>query len=254
MASPGRASPASKPAGSTRAVRADHHHLGTRYLYAEPEATLLFCENETNAPRVFSAEPTTPYPKDGIGDHVIHGADTVNPRNEGTKAAAHVRLRGTCPRPRDNPHTPHPRGTARPVRDGRRTDRPPPRRGGRFYDAITPPTVSEDAKQVMRQALAGMLWSKQCYYFDVDQWLRERRFHPLRTPSRRGTRNESWYHMFNHDVVSMPDKWEYPWYAAWDLAFHCIPLAMVDPDFAKTPDRPDDLPGLPAPDRPDARL
>ena len=86
----------------------------------------------------------------------------------------------------------------------------------------------------MRQALAGMLWSKQCYYFDVDQWLRERQLHPLRAPIRRGTRNESWFHMFNHDVVSMPDKWEYPWYAAWDLAFHCIPLAMVDPDFAKS--------------------
>ena len=86
----------------------------------------------------------------------------------------------------------------------------------------------------MRQALAGMLWSKQCYYFDVDRWLRERNVHPLRAPTRRGTRNESWFHMFNHDVVSMPDKWEYPWYAAWDLAFHCIPLAMVDPDFAKS--------------------
>ena len=86
----------------------------------------------------------------------------------------------------------------------------------------------------MRQALAGMLWSKQCYYFDVDRWLRERHLHPLRSPAWRGSRNESWYHMFNHDVVSMPDKWEYPWYAAWDLAFHCIPLAMVDPDFAKS--------------------
>jgi len=86
----------------------------------------------------------------------------------------------------------------------------------------------------MRQALAGMLWSKQCYYFDVDLWLRERNLHPLRAPARRGSRNESWFHMFNHDVVSMPDKWEYPWYAAWDLAFHCLPLAMVDPDFAKS--------------------
>ena len=85
----------------------------------------------------------------------------------------------------------------------------------------------------MRQALAGMLWSKQCYYFDLDVWLRERQSHPLRMPTRRGSRNESWFHMINHDVISMPDKWEYPWYAAWDLAFHCIPLAMVDPDFAK---------------------
>ena len=219
--------------GQHQAVRADHHHLGTRYLYAEPEATLLFCENETNAPRVFSAEPTTPYPKDGIGDHVIHGTDTVNPRNEGTKAAAHVRLQVPAhghaatlirltPEAQQDPFI-----AADELIDRRRAE------ADEFYDAITPPTVSKDAKQVMRQALSGMLWSKQCYYFDVDKWLRERRFHPLRTPSRRGTRNESWYHMFNHDVVSMPDKWEYPWYAAWDLAFHCIPLAMVDPDFAK---------------------
>ena len=86
----------------------------------------------------------------------------------------------------------------------------------------------------MRQALAGMLWSKQTYYFDLDVWLREHDAHPLRHPSRRGTRNEAWFHMFNHDVISMPDKWEYPWYAAWDLAFHCIPLSMVDPDFAKS--------------------
>ena len=102
-----------------------------------------------------------------------------------------------------------------------------------FYQSITPPQVTDDAKSVMRQALAGMLWSKQTYFFDVDQWLRERQVHPLRAPVRRGTRNESWFHMYNQDVVSMPDKWEYPWYAAWDLAFHCIPLAMVDPDFAK---------------------
>ena len=85
----------------------------------------------------------------------------------------------------------------------------------------------------MRQALAGMLWSKQCYYFDLDVWLREHEAHPLRSPRRRGTRNEAWFHMVNHDVISMPDKWEYPWYAAWDLAFHTIALGMVDPDFAK---------------------
>ena len=106
----------------------------------------------------------------------------------------------------------------------------------------------------MRQALAGMLWSKQCYYFDVDRWLRERHAHPLRAPTRRGSRNESWFHMVNHDVVSMPDKWEYPWYAAWDLAFHCIPLAMVDPDFAKSQIDLMLSQELPPPDRPDARL
>ena len=102
-----------------------------------------------------------------------------------------------------------------------------------FYTAITPPQVDDDAASVMRQALAGMLWSKQTYYFDLDVWLREHDAHPLRSPRRRGMRNEGWFHMVNHDVISMPDKWEYPWYAAWDLAFHTIPLGMVDPDFAK---------------------
>jgi hypothetical protein len=217
-------------------VRAEEQELGVFYLHAEPEADLLFCENETNAARVFGAEPTTPYPKDGIADHVLHGAGTVNPGGEGTKAAAHVRLHvpgggqaSVLVRlTREGPEqlTAPFAGAAELI--GRRRAE-----ADEFYEAITPPAVTDDAKSVMRQALAGMLWSKQCYFFDVDQWLRERGVHPLRAPARRGTRNESWFHMFNHDVVSMPDKWEYPWYAAWDLAFHCIPLAMVDPEFAK---------------------
>ncbi len=219
------------------AVRADHPKTGVFYLYAEPDAALLFCENETNVARVFGAEPTTQFPKDGIGDYLLHGADTVNPDGEGTKVAAHTRL--TVPAggqaavlvrlTREGPQTlTAPLAGANELIARRRAE------ADEFYDAITPPAVTGDAKSVMRQALAGMLWSKQCYYFDVDRWLRERRFHPLRAPLRRGTRNESWFHMFNHDVVSMPDKWEYPWYAAWDLAFHCIPLGMVDPDFAKS--------------------
>ncbi len=219
------------------AVRADHQKVGTFYLYAEPDADLLFCENETNMPRVFGAGPATPFPKDGIGDHLVHGADTVNPGAEGTKAAAHTRL--VVPAggqaavlvrlTREGPETlTAPLAGADELIASRRAE------ADDFYEAITPPAVNDDAKSVMRQALAGMLWSKQCYYFDVDRWLRERHLHPLRSPTRRGSRNESWFHMFNHDVVSMPDKWEYPWYAAWDLAFHCIPLAMVDPDFAKS--------------------
>ena len=218
-------------------VRAEHHKVGVFYLHAEPEAALLFCENETNMARVFGAEPATPFPKDGIGDHLLHGADTVNPDGEGTKVAAHVRL--VVPAggqaavlvrlTREGPETlTAPFAGADELIARRRAE------ADDFYEAITPPTVTDDAKAVMRQALAGMLWSKQCYYFDVDRWLRERHLHPLRSPTRRGSRNESWFHMFNHDVVSMPDKWEYPWYAAWDLAFHCIPLAMVDPDFAKS--------------------
>ena len=219
------------------AVRAEHHKVGVFYLYAEPEATLLFCENETNTARVFGTEPATRFPKDGIANHVLHGTDTVNPDGEGTKAAAHVRL--VVPAggqaavlvrlTREGPETlTAPLAGADELIARRRAE------ADEFYEAITPPAVTDDAKAVMRQALAGMLWSKQCYYFDVDLWLRERNLHPLRSPVRRGTRNESWFHMFNHDVVSMPDKWEYPWYAAWDLAFHCLPLAMVDPDFAKS--------------------
>jgi hypothetical protein len=218
-------------------VRSEDHQTGVFYLYAGREADLLFCENETNAARVFGAEPTTRFPKDGIGDHVLHGADTVNPAGTGTKAAAHVRLQvpgggqaSVLVRlTRQSPEQlTGPFDGADELIAGRRAE------ADEFYESITPPSVTEDARAVMRQALAGMLWSKQCYFFDVDLWLRERGVHPLRAPARRGTRNESWFHMFNHDVVSMPDKWEYPWYAAWDLAFHCIPLAMVDPEFAKS--------------------
>ena len=223
--------------GAHPVVRADHAELGTIYLHAEPGAELLFCENESNAPRLWGAEATTPFPKDGIADHVLHGIDTVNPEGEGTKAAAHVRLEVpaggrasmSVRLTREGPaELPQPLAGADEIIADRRAE------ADEFYDAITPPAVDADARAVMRQALAGMLWSKQCYYFDLDIWLRERQAHPLRAPSRRGSRNESWFHMVNHDVISMPDKWEYPWYAAWDLAFHCIPLAMVDPDFAKS--------------------
>ena len=216
-------------------VRAEHHELGTFYLYAAHEADLLFCENETNAPRIWGTDATTRFPKDGIGEHVLRGAHTVNPAGEGTKVAAHVRLEVPAGGSvavfarlaREGPETlTAPFADAAEVIALRRAE------ADEFYETITPPEAGEDAKAVMRQALAGMLWSKQCYYFDVDRWLRERDAHPLRAAKRRGTRNESWFHMINHDVVSMPDNWEYPWYAAWDLAFHSIPLAIVDPDFA----------------------
>jgi hypothetical protein len=209
-------------------VRAEHDALGVFYLHAEPAADLLFCENESSP---------APFPKNGIGDHVTLGTATVNPEGEGTKAAAHVRLQvpgggqaSVMVRlTREGPdQLPAPFTGAGELIARRRAE------ADEFYEAITPPKLTTDAKAVMRQALSGMLWSKQCYLFDVDTWLRERGVHPLRAPLRRGTRNESWFHMFNHDVVSMPDKWEYPWYAAWDLAFHCVPLAMVDPDFAKS--------------------
>ena len=217
-------------------VRAEHDELGVFYLHAEPGADLLFCENDTNAARLWGAEGATRFAKDGIGNHLLHGADTVNLDGEGTKVAVHVRL--------DVPAGGDAVVLVRLTREGPEELMAPfagadeliaqrLAEADEFYDAITPPPVDDDAKAVMRQALAGMLWSKQCYYFDVDRWLRERGAHPLRAPAHRGSRNESWFQMVNQNVVSMPDKWEYPWYAAWDLAFHCIPLAMVDPDFAK---------------------
>jgi len=218
-------------------VRADHRELGTMCLHAEPGATLLFCENESNAERLWRTERATLFVKDGINDHVVDGADSVNPAATGTKAAVHARLvvpaGGTASMlVRLTPDGPD--ALAAPFADVdellaiRRAE------ADAFYDAITPPPVSADAKAVLRQALAGMLWSKQCYNFDLDIWLQERHAHPLRSPLRRGSRNEAWFHMVNHDVISMPDTWEYPWYTAWDLAFHCVPLAMVDPDFAKS--------------------
>ena len=225
-----------------------------------PSRTRPCCSARTRRTRRGSSapSPTTHFPKDGIGDHLAARRGHGQSRRRGHQGGrAHPADR--C-RPAGRPRC----WSGSPARARRPSPRRSPARdeliarrraeADEFYDAITPPAVTDDAKSVMRQALAGMLWSKQCYYFDVDRWLRERRLHPLRAPIRRGTRNESWFHMFNHDVVSMPDKWEYPWYAAWDLAFHCIPLGMVDPDFAQKPDRPDAVPGIPAPERPDAGL
>jgi mannosylglycerate hydrolase MGH1-like protein len=218
-------------------VRLSEPELGEWVVHVSPEAELLFTENETNVARIWGDENATLYVKDGINDHVVAGLPTVNPEQVGTKAAAWHRL--TVPaggevtvdlrlRPTDAPAVDG--GPLGPefaaVLEQRREE------DDEFYDAITPPGLDEDAAMVMRRALAGMLWTKQWYGFDVDTWLHERDAHPLRAPSR-ASRNSQWFHMRNADVISMPDKWEYPWYAAWDLAFHCVPLTMVDPAFAR---------------------
>ncbi len=223
------------------AVVAEHRDLGRYELHVESAADgtapeLLFCENESNAERLWNVEGTTPYPKDGINDHLLSGTATVNPAGEGSKCSAHVRL--TVPAGEEvvlRCRLTRTAGDADPAPFDGFDELVAARRAeaDEFYAVITPPEVDEDSAAIMRQALSGMLWSKQCYYFDVDIWLREHGAHPLRSPRRKGARNEAWFHMVNHDVISMPDKWEYPWYAAWDLAFHTIPLSMVDPDFAK---------------------
>jgi hypothetical protein len=217
------------------AIRCEHPDLGGRVLYVEGGPELLFCENETNAARLWGTANPTLYVKDGVNERIVSGRfDAVNPDLVGTKAAAHVRLDvppgwTATIRARLAPEVPaDPFDGFDAAIEARR------READDFYAAITPPAVDAERRAVMRQALAGMLWTKQYYLFDVDVWLREHQAHPFRPPNRAGVRNERWYHMHNDDVISMPDKWEYPWYAAWDLAFHTLALSMVDPDFSKS--------------------
>ena len=201
------------------------------------DPVLLFTENETNAERLFGTPNSGPYVKDGIGNYVVHGVSTaVNPEQKGTKASAHylldvdaggnavirLRLTGASAKAAGDPFG---RAFEKVLADRLRE-------ADEFYRSVTPPSVGEDEANVMRQALAGMLWSKQYYYFDADRWLDEHHAHPLHGHTRT-IRNREWFHMVNDHVISMPDKWEYPWYAAWDLAFHTIALSVVDADFAK---------------------
>ncbi len=232
------------PKGS-EAIVAEHAILGEYTLYCEGDVPLLFTENETNNERLFPDYPNAaPYVKDGINDAVVHGWEgTVNPEMTGTKVSAHYRLNigpgeSATVRLRLADRAPAAKGTK--AKAGgfpfgqafEKTLAARIREADEFYRSVTPPSVSPDAANVMRQALAGMLWSKQHYFFDADHWLEEHRAHPLDRESR-DFRNRDWFHMVNDHVISMPDKWEYPWYAAWDLAFHTIALAIVDPDFAK---------------------
>jgi len=227
-----------RPAG-TSAVAASHPLLGALVLSCDGDVPLLFTENETNHERLFPGQKNeSAHVKDGINDFVVNGRrDAVNPKKQGTKVAAHyevnvgagetavIRLRLSSSAPGQK-HQPF--GTAfDTLFDERR------READEFYQAITPPSLSADAANVMRQALAGMLWSKQFFFFDGDNWLDEHNSNPLHSGFRQ-TRNWEWFHMLNEDVISMPDKWEYPWYAAWDLAFHALPLSIADPDFAKS--------------------
>jgi len=205
----------------------------------EGDVPLLFTENETNHERLFpGAKNESAQVKDGVNDFVVNGRhDAVNPERQGTKVAAHyqvnigagktavIRLRLSSSA-REQKREPFGRAFDT-LFDERR------READEFYQAITPPSLSADAAAVMRQAIAGMLWSKQFFFFDGDNWLDEHNSNPLHSGFRQ-TRNWEWFHMLNEDVVSMPDKWEYPWYAAWDLAFHALPLSIADPDFAKS--------------------
>ena len=237
------------PAGVS-AVAASHPDLGERTLYCQsgPDGKavpLLFTENETNTERIFGAPNASPYVKDAFHNFIIHGqSGAVNPHGQGSKSAPYYRLvvspgEHETIRLRLTEVAPHALKAAYPGSggdpfgdfDGVLAERK--READEFYDYISPDSLSRDQASVLRQALAGMLWSKQYYYYDLDRWLVERGADPLSPGQREAPRNSQWYHMVNADVISMPDKWEYPWYAAWDLAFHTVALLMVDPDFAK---------------------
>jgi hypothetical protein len=204
---------------------------GEKTLTADGSPDALFCENETNNERLFGVPNATPYPKDGINDHVVHGATTVNPEHVGTKAAFRYRLQ------LDPGETATLRLRLRAVAgigddfDDVFAERE--READDFYAELTPAGASDDEALVLRQALAGMLWTKQFFHYDVRKWLDGDPAGPPPPASRRSGRNHDWVHLNNMDVISMPDAWEYPWYAAWDLAFHCVALAHVDPEFAK---------------------
>ena len=221
--------------GPHRAVHVVHPLVGEYWLHAPDDVSLLFCDNESNTERLFGTPNSVPYVKDGIHNAVVRGiAEAVND-TRGTKVA--VRVTRVVPAGgetivvvRLNQVASTSSGFPADVEEVFATRQ---READDFYDAITPSSLDADTASVLRQALAGMLWSKQHYYFDLDLWLREHSGHPLRSPANPGTRNAQWFHMLNDDIISMPDKWEYPWYAAWDLAFHTVALAMVDPDFAK---------------------
>jgi hypothetical protein len=245
--------------GTDSAVRIEHPFLGPLELLAAPAAgaasgegaapdgarpTLLFCENESNAPRLWGAPATTPYPKDGINDHVVGGQPTVNPARTGTKcaawytltvephASAKIRLRLRPLASGDDGSAAGATGAfGREDFDGVVEQRQ--READEFYAELTPRAASRDEALIMRQAFAGLLWGKQFYSYDVARWLDGDPAQPSPPPERAQQRNARWRNFNAFDIMSMPDKWEYPWFAAWDLAFHTVALAHVDPGFAK---------------------
>ncbi|MGH9363945.1 MAG: MGH1-like glycoside hydrolase domain-containing protein, partial [Thermoanaerobaculia bacterium] len=222
-------------APAAAAIAVTHDYYGTLTLHCEGSPELLFTENESNGERLWGVENDSPYVKDAFHDYVVNGAkDAVNPERVGSKAAARyvlevpaggsktVRLRLTSAAPA----TPF-------AAEFEETFRQRLTEADAFYATLATADLSADARAVQRQAFAGLLWSKQFYHYDVGRWLKGDPAGSSPPPERWKGRNHDWAHLYNADVISMPDKWEYPWYAAWDLAFHCIPLALVDADFAK---------------------
>ncbi|MDA8263778.1 MAG: glucosidase [Actinomycetota bacterium] len=218
---------------------AEHSELGSFSLAGDGSPEPLFCENVSNSPALWGSSGTTPYPKDGINDHVVSAAATVNPDRTGTKAALWYLLdiaarAETTVALRFRPH----RGEELAPAVGRGSDwsevlAAREQEADEFYACLAPKDASGDELSIMRKAFAGMLWSKQFFHYDVERWLDGDPAQPPPPDARKKGRNSGWRHLNNHDVISMPDKWEYPWYASWDLAFHCAVLAHVNPGSAK---------------------
>ncbi|MFZ0634030.1 MAG: hypothetical protein WA755_14800 [Candidatus Acidiferrales bacterium] len=213
---------------------------GKRWLLIEGKPELLFTENETNSKRLFSTPNRTPYVKDGIHNYIVNGEKgAVNPQQFGTKAAAHfpfeipaggsvsIRLRLT------DRQTAAAGTAAQSFGDFEKIFAQRQQEADEFYGRLTRPGMSDDARNVQRQAFGGLIWNRQTYHYDVSRWLAGDPTQLPPAPQRKFGRNHDWKHLYNADVISMPDKWEYPWYASWDLAFHCVAMAMIDPDFAK---------------------
>ena len=225
-----------EPVKDASVIECDHEYYGCRRLLCQGSPELLFTENETNTKRLYGDAECLRYVKDSINDYIVHGdKGAVNPDQIGSKVSAHyvlnlgpgatstIRLRFIN----------HAESVALTGEEHDAVFAQRRQEANEFYDALAPAGLSEDARQVQRQAFAGLLWSKQFYHYDVSRWLKGDPMGPEPPRERLHGRNSDWTHLFNADVISMPDKWEYPWYAAWDLAFHCIPLALVDPTFAK---------------------
>jgi Glycosyl hydrolase family 63 C-terminal domain len=218
---------------SENTVYTNDRHLGERWWYVDGEVTFLFTENETNNERVFASPNTSPYVKDGINDAVVHSQIEKVNNVRGSKVAAHfktvigpgetftVRVRFSN------------KELAKPFDNFNAIFAQRIEEADEFYAAVQNPNLNEDEKRVQRQAFAGLLWSKQFYHYSVELWLNGDPAQPAPPEVRKYGRNHDWQHLYNNDVLSMPDKWEYPWYAAWDLAFHTIPIAMIDPEWAK---------------------
>ena len=223
-----------EPLGDVSVVETVQEHLGRFWLYVEGAHELLFTENESNGERLWGVPNAVPHVKDAFHEAIVHRRrDAVSPAASGTKVGARVslwlqagesetvRLRYTSS-PRPHAFSDHDR-----IFERRRCE------ADEFFEAITPANLGDDERRVFRRSIAGLLWSKQYYGYEVERWLRGDPGQPAPPLERRHGRNHDWRHLYNSEVLSMPDKWEYPWYAAWDLAFHCIPLALVDPESAK---------------------